>query len=69
MSRLKEPSTWAGVSGAAAALASRADFEHLRASRVAAEENKPILAEAKKTILTGLLAAALAWPDRRSRRA
>ena len=41
--------------------ASRADFEHLRASRVAAEENKPILAEAKKTILTGLLAAALAW--------
>ena len=36
MSRLKEPSTWAGVSGAAAALASRADFEHLRASRVAA---------------------------------
>ena len=113
MSRLKEPSTWAGVSGAAAALAgaplallmpaqpwlallsalahanndiieiraslvapetlrrlgidvddhpaSRADFEHLRASRVAAEENKPLLAEAKKTILTGLLAAALAW--------
>ena len=41
--------------------ASRADFEHLRASRVAAEENKPLLAEAKKTILTGLLAAALAW--------
>jgi hypothetical protein len=39
----------------------RADFEHLRASRVAAEENKPLLAEAKKTILTGLLAAALAW--------
>jgi hypothetical protein len=26
----------------------RADFEHLRASRVAAEENKPLLAEAKK---------------------
>ena len=41
--------------------ASRADFEHLRASRVASEENKPLLAEAKKTILTGLLAAALAW--------
>ena len=41
--------------------ASRADFEHLRASRVAAEENKPLLVEAKKTILTGLLAAALAW--------
>lgn len=41
--------------------ASRADFEHLRASRMANEENKPLLAEAKKTILTGLLAAALAW--------
>ena len=41
--------------------ASRADFEHLRASRMASEENKPLLAEAKKTILTGLLAAALAW--------
>lgn len=41
--------------------ASRADFEHLRASRMAGEENKPLLAEAKKTILTGLLAAALAW--------
>ena len=41
--------------------ASRADFEHLRASRMANEENKPLLAEAKKTVLTGLLAAALAW--------
>lgn len=41
--------------------ASRADFEHLRASRMNSEENKPLLAEAKKTILTGLLAAALAW--------
>lgn len=41
--------------------ASRADFEHLRASRMASEENKPLLAEAKKTVLTGLLAAALAW--------
>lgn len=41
--------------------ASRADFEHLRAIRMANEENKPLLAEAKKTILTGLLAAALAW--------
>ena len=43
--------------------ASRADFEHLRASRVAAEENKPLLAEAKKTILTSLLTAALTWLD------
>lgn len=41
--------------------ASRADFEHLRAIRMNSEENKPLLAEAKKTILTGLLAAALAW--------
>ena len=41
--------------------ASRADGEHLHARPGAAEENKPLLAEAKKTILTGLLAAALAW--------
>ena len=41
--------------------ASRADFEYLRASRMNSEENKPLLAEAKKTVLTGLLAAALAW--------